>query len=333
MRVAKMFKPKMLTRTFFTNTYPNVPSFSRMTPDPRWNMSTTAQWNPQWNPSTSWMTQGMVPQPVVPQMLQRPPVSPHEMQQQISEIHRQLDQFHIQQRQILQELRREQRDEEMSEYPQKYPGLATAARLNSGVKVPYAPLSNYEGTSFSGSARPYAPTSAPFFQAETGSSIDPLSHHHDYFPMNRCQIIEILMQAKREQQLTFKQIAERVGKSEVWTTSAMLGQQAFSEEQAETMFQILRIDSKMAKKMKLVLMEPPMRGSLNGGLPVDPTIYRFYEILQVYGTTLKALTHEKFGDGIMSAVNLEINLDKKKKQDGDYVEVTLLGEFEPFKKW
>jgi len=85
--------------------------------------------------------------------------------------------------------------------------------------------------------------------------------------------------------------------------------------------------------MKLILTEPPMRGSLNGCIPVDPTIYRFYEIVQVYGTTLKALTHEKFGDGIMSAVNLEINLDKKKKQDGDYVEVTLLGEFEPFKKW
>jgi cyanate lyase len=190
------------------------------------------------------------------------------------------------------------------------------------------------------SRAPYAPTWAPFFHSESAMgpiqdlSVEGLSSHHLPTPLTRVFAIELLMNAKRENKLTFKEISRQVGRSEVWTTSAILGQQAFSDEEADKLLHVLGFrHDKVAKQLKLILVEPPMRGALNGRVPVDPTIYQLYEILQVYGTTLKALTHDKLGDGIMSAVNLEIDLDKKRKQDGDYVQLTLTGEFEHFKKW
>jgi len=300
-------------RTFSTNLYPFFPVVAQ---DPRWNLThPMAQWNlnSQWDPRgtvfTPWTSQGMVSYPSVPQSYHPEQIREHQFQQQ---------------RLMSEALRKEQ-----------------VVNGTNGDKY-----SDYACSPSVSARGPYAPTWAPFFQAESGMGNtlnvpgmgntlnvpdSGLSSHHT--PLTRFQVIEILMNAKRENKLTFKEIADHVGRSEVWTTSALLGQHPFSEEEADKLIDVLRLNQKVAKQLKLILLEPPMRGALNGRVPVDPTIYQLYEFLQVYGTTVKALTHEKVGDGIMSAVNLEINMDKKKKQDGDYVQLTLTGEFEHFKKW
>jgi len=228
-------------------------------------------------------------------------------------------------------------DKEASEYRLKYPGIATAARLDSAGVLP-----SFREDVFSpdfSEPIPHAPTWAPVFHAESVGGHVPVppaatdaSHHH-IRTLTRPQVISLLMAAKRESGLLFEDIAQEMECSEVWITSALLGQQTFSEEEVDKLLRILRVDHKIAKHVKLILLEAPMRGCLNGHIPVDPTIYRFYEILQVYGTTLKALTHEKVGDAIMSAVDLEIGFDKKTKQDGDYVQLTLCGKVESFTKW
>jgi len=112
-----------------------------------------------------------------------------------------------------------------------------------------------------------------------------------------------------------------------------LGQATFSPGEADILLEILSVDKKIRHSAKSVLIEPPMKGALEGKVPVDPVVYRFYEILQVYGTVFKALIHEKFGDGVMSAVDFTIDVDKEKRQDGDYVKITLCGKFLPYKKW
>jgi len=81
------------------------------------------------------------------------------------------------------------------------------------------------------------------------------------------------------------------------------------------------------------LQAHPMKGSLDSPVPVDPLLYRFHEVTQVYGTTIKALIHEKFGEGIMSAIDFELTIDKKEDPKGDRVVVTMNGKFLPFRKW
>jgi cyanate lyase len=322
----------MLKAKFFARSFSSVPFFPLVVQDPRWNFSGQSQWSPSWvqcypqwsSPLMSQMSQEMGSFPVPTRKMGSFPLLPETMQDmhgQISQMYYQMNQFQDQQRQILEELRQDTdigtRDRDHDRY------IATRDR-------------DHDRSSFTGRA-PYAPTWAPFFQSDFMgplNTVEGLPSHHLPTPLTRASVIQILMNAKRESKRTFKEIAKQVGRSEVWTTSAILGQQAFSEDEAERLLQVLGIHQhETAKQLKLILTEPPMRGAFNGRVPVDPTIYRLYEILQVYGTTLKALTHEKVGDGIMSAVNLEINLDKTVKQDGDYVQLTLTGEFEPFKKW
>lgn len=144
--------------------------------------------------------------------------------------------------------------------------------------------------------------------------------------MNREEATELILEARREKGLTFETIAGKVGRHKVWTTAALFGQHPMSEREAETVVDLLGLDDEAA----LVLQEVPMRGSLEMDVPTDPTIYRIHEITQVYGTTIKALIHEEFGDGIMSAINFNMDIERVAHEEGDRVRITYEGKFLPY---
>ncbi|MFH7594534.1 cyanase [Streptomyces racemochromogenes] len=134
--------------------------------------------------------------------------------------------------------------------------------------------------------------------------------------------------AKTAKNLSWKQIAEASGLSVAFTTAAVLGQHPLPEASAKAVADLLGLDADAA----LLLRTIPVRGSMPNRIPTDPTMYRFYEMLQVYGTTLKALVHEEFGDGIISAINFR--LDVKKVADpegGERAVITLDGKYLPTK--
>jgi len=108
-----------------------------------------------------------------------------------------------------------------------------------------------------------------------------------------------------------------------------MGQAQMDASEAGGLCDVLGLDPEVGR----VLQSHPMRGSLESTVPVDPLIYRFHEITQVYGTTIKAVINEKFGEGIMSAIDFELTIDKKEDPKGDRVVVTMNGKFLPFRKW
>jgi len=142
-----------------------------------------------------------------------------------------------------------------------------------------------------------------------------------------------IMAAKKQRGLTFEEIAKAVGRHKVWVTAALMGQATMSKEEAESAVSVLGLGEGEASAVAAALQEPPMKGSLDSTVPVDPLIYRFHEITQVYGTTIKAIIHEMFGDGIMSAIDFEIDIQKKEDPKGDRVVVTYSGKFLPYRKW
>src|SRR5262249_32255632 len=117
--------------------------------------------------------------------------------------------------------------------------------------------------------------------------------------ITRAEATAQILTAKKAKGLTFEAIAKAVGRHKVWVTAALLGQQTMSKEEASAAVRILGLGPEVAA----ALQEIPTRGSLESPVPVDPTIYRFYELIQVYGPTIKALIHETFGDGILSAID------------------------------
>jgi len=142
-----------------------------------------------------------------------------------------------------------------------------------------------------------------------------------------------ILAAKKLKGLTFEEIAKAVGRDKVWTTAALLGQHPMSKEEAEKTVKVLGLGEDMVLAVAAALQEIPMRGSLDSAGPVDPTIYRLYELIQVYGPTMKALIHEMFGDGILSAIDFVMDIQKKPDPKGDRVVVTLNGKFLPYRKW
>lgn len=140
---------------------------------------------------------------------------------------------------------------------------------------------------------------------------------------------EQILFAKSQKSLSFDEIAEAVGRHPVWVASAIMGQATMSAEEATKLINLLELNKPVADALQTI----PMKGSLDETIPVDPLIYRFHEIVQVYGTTLKAVIHDKFGDGIMSAIDFTMDVDKKEDPEGDRVIVTLDGKFLPYKKW
>ena len=142
-----------------------------------------------------------------------------------------------------------------------------------------------------------------------------------------------ILAAKKQRGITFEEIAKAVGRHKVWVTAALMGQATMSKEEAERAVSVLGLGEGEASAVAATLQEPPMKGSLDSTVPVDPLIYRFHEITQVYGTTIKAIIHEMFGDGIMSAIDFEIDIQKKEDPKGDRVVVTYSGKFLPYRKW
>jgi cyanate lyase len=147
--------------------------------------------------------------------------------------------------------------------------------------------------------------------------------------MTRDEATGLILEAKRRKSLTFEAIARAVGRHTVWTTAALLGQATMSADEARKAVETLGLGAEVAA----ALQEIPTNGAVGRDVPVDPLIYRFHEITQVYGTTLKAIIHEMFGDGIMSAIDFEMDVQKKEDPKGDRVVVTMNGKFLPYKKW
>ena len=143
------------------------------------------------------------------------------------------------------------------------------------------------------------------------------------FSMTRNEITEQIVVARLTKGLTWQQLADAIDRPVVWTTSALLGQHPIPAELGKVLVDLLGLDESAIP----VLAAVPYRGGLPSAVPTDPTIYRFYEALQVYGPALKELIHENFGDGIMSAINFSVDLQKKPHPAGERVVVTFDGKF------
>jgi cyanate lyase len=143
------------------------------------------------------------------------------------------------------------------------------------------------------------------------------------------EITDILLEAKKEMQLTFAQLGELLGRDKVWVAALFYGQARASEEEAAKLLDALDLDEDLGE----ILTDFPLKGALDETVPRDPLIYRFYEIMQVYGMPMKDVIQEEFGDGIMSAIDFTLTINREKDPKGDRVVVTYNGKFLPYKKW
>tara|TARA_B100000965_G_scaffold404086_1_gene433888 strand:+ start:758 stop:1201 length:444 start_codon:yes stop_codon:yes gene_type:complete len=147
--------------------------------------------------------------------------------------------------------------------------------------------------------------------------------------MNLSTASQELLNAKKKKGLSFSDLESILKRDEVWIASLFYGQSTASSEEAEKIISTLNLDP----EIKEDLMTPPVKGCLDPVVPTDPLIYRFYEIMQVYGIPLKDVIQEKFGDGIMSAIDFTLEVDKVEDPKGDRVMVKMCGKFLPYKKW
>jgi cyanate lyase len=147
--------------------------------------------------------------------------------------------------------------------------------------------------------------------------------------ITRANVTEMVVMAKIKKGLTWAKIAKAVGESKEWTTAALLGQMQMTKAQAETAGKLLGLPAEAV----LLLQQVPYKGSLPTAVPTDPLIYRFYELVNVYGTTLKELIHEEFGDGIMSAIDFRMDLIREPDPKGDRVKITMSGKYLPYKTY
>ncbi len=138
-----------------------------------------------------------------------------------------------------------------------------------------------------------------------------------------------ILAIKREKKLGWEAIAARLGYSPTWVCAACLGQMSMTPETAEKAAALFGLDAGETA----LLQEIPYRGSLPGAVPTDPLIYRFYELVMVYGTTWKELIQEEFGDGIMSAIDFDMTLERQPDQKGDRVKIAMSGKFLPYKRY
>jgi cyanate lyase len=147
--------------------------------------------------------------------------------------------------------------------------------------------------------------------------------------MDRNDVTERILETKIRKGLKWADAAKAVGKSKEWVTAGLLGQMTFTREQAEILGRFFGLDEEAV----LLLQAVPYKGSLPTAVPTDPLIYRFYELVNVYGTTFKALIHEEFGDGIMSAIDFSMDLSREPDPKGDRVKIVMSGKFLPYKSY
>lgn len=146
--------------------------------------------------------------------------------------------------------------------------------------------------------------------------------------MKKIDVTEAIILAKKDRNLTWESIANELGMGVVWVTSACLGMNSMPEKAAQKLCDFL----KLPEGAKAALMEFPTK-TWEKSVPQDPLIYRLYEVVGVYGDTLKEVIQEKFGDGIMSAIDFTMDVQKKEDPKGDRVILTLNGKFLPYKSW
>ncbi len=147
--------------------------------------------------------------------------------------------------------------------------------------------------------------------------------------MSRAEVTELIVTRRLEKKLSWAAIAEAVGQSKEWTTAALLGQMTLTEAQAQAAARVLDLPADAVVQLQVV----PYKGSLPTAVPTDPLIYRFYELINVYGTTFKALINEEFGDGIMSAIDFKMDLTREADPKGDRVQIVMSGKFLPYKTY
>jgi cyanate lyase len=146
--------------------------------------------------------------------------------------------------------------------------------------------------------------------------------------MTREDVTAMILSAKRQAGLTWEGIAASIGMSPVWTHSAAMGMNAMTAEKAQATITALGLPQEAA----LVLQESPTK-IWQQAVPTDPCIYRLYEIVGVYGPTIKALIHEKFGDGIMSAIDFDMSVTRVEHPKGDRVKVEMSGKYLAYNAW
>jgi cyanate lyase len=147
-------------------------------------------------------------------------------------------------------------------------------------------------------------------------------------PASRQALTETIIDVKTRKGLSFQELTEGTGLSIAFVTAALLGQHALPADAAKIVSDRLELGDDAARLLQTI----PVRGSIPGGVPTDPTIYRFYEMVQIYGSTLKALVHEQFGDGIISAINFKLDIKKVADPDGgERAVITLNGKYLPTK--
>ncbi len=142
------------------------------------------------------------------------------------------------------------------------------------------------------------------------------------------EVTQKMLEAKQKKGQSFAELGKLINRDEVWVASLFYRQASASEQEAAILSSELALDEDISAK----LTECPTKG-LGPMVPTDPLIYRFYEIMQVYGMPMKAVIHEKFGDGIMSAIDFTLSVDKENDPKGDRVKITMNGKFLPYKKW
>ena len=147
--------------------------------------------------------------------------------------------------------------------------------------------------------------------------------------MTRNDVTEKIIATKVSKGIQWADVAEKVGLSKEWTTAACLGQMTLDDSQAAVIGEMFGLSEEERKWLKVV----PYKGSLPTPVPTDPLIYRWYEIVSVYGTTIKELIHEEFGDGIMSAIDFSMDITREPDPKGDRVRVVLSGKFLPYKSY
>ncbi len=147
--------------------------------------------------------------------------------------------------------------------------------------------------------------------------------------MSRAEVTELVVTRRLEKKLSWAAIAEAVGQSKEWTTAALLGQMTLTEEQALAAARVLDLPADAVLQLQVV----PYKVTLPTAVPTDPLIYRFYELINVYGTTFKALINEEFGDGIMSAIDFRMDLTREADPKGDRVQIVMSGKFLPYKTY
>jgi cyanate lyase len=148
-------------------------------------------------------------------------------------------------------------------------------------------------------------------------------------PMTREDVTDLIYSAKIQKGLKWSDVAKKLKLSKEWVTAACMGQMTCTKEQASILGKTFGLPAEAVKLLQVV----PYKGSLPTAVPTDPLIYRWYEIVSVYGTTIKELIHEEFGDGIMSAIDFSMDITREPDPKGDRVNVVLSGKFLPYKTY